>query len=212
VPETSAVDLLAVAFAALRPEEQEAAFSRLAEMRLRRLAGEESDTARMIRSLQCVADEVGRAPSVDDYRRVAPLLRAAGEDVEPLSRLQRHFGGSYRRAVEALALSEVTTARRIQARFDSRRVGKVWKYTEGTLRDTLARCAEHYGHVPQIAEFEWWRDRELELAQGNDTLHLPSATPYRKRWRTWEGALVHFGYSREEIDRRLEPGGRAASW
>ena len=59
-----------------------------------------------------------------------------------------------------------------------------------------------------MAEFEWWRDRVLELvrAQGNDTLHLPSATPYRKRWKTWEDALVHFGYSREEIERRLDPG------
>jgi hypothetical protein len=136
VKPTSAVDLLAVAYAALPPDEQEVAFARLSEIRLRRLAGEESDTARMIRSVMRVAEEVGRVPSVDDCRRVQPLLPAAGEDVEPLSRLQRHFGGSYRRAVEALELSEVTTARRIQARFDSRRLGKVWKYTEET-RDAV---------------------------------------------------------------------------
>lgn len=203
---TSGVDLLAVAYAALTANEQEDAFARISEIRLRRLAGNESDTARMIRSMRRVAEEVGRAPSVEDYRRVQALLRAAGEEIEPLNRLQRHFGGSYRRAVEALELSEVTTARRIQARFDSRRLGKVWKYTEETLRDALARCVEHYGHVPQVAEFEWWRDRELELAraQGNDILHLPSATPYRKRWKTWEGALLHFGYAQHEIDRRLE--------
>jgi hypothetical protein len=60
--------------------------------------------------------------------------------------------------------------------------------------------------VPQVAEFERWRDLELELAraQGNDGLHLPTTNPYRKRWRTWEGALLHFGYSQEEIDRRLD--------
>jgi hypothetical protein len=117
----------------------------------------------------------------------------------------RHFG-TWRRASEALELSEVTTSRRIQARFDYRRVGKIWKYTGETLRDTLARCTEHYGHVPQVAEFEWWRDRQLELARdrGDDDLHLPSPTPYRKRWGNWEGALLHFGYSREEIEQRLE--------
>jgi hypothetical protein len=84
-------------------------------------------------------------------------------------------------------------------------MGKIWKYTEGTLRDTLAQCVEHYGHVPQVAEFDRWRDRVLELARArdNDILHLPSATPYRKQWKTWEGALRHFGYSQEEIDRRL---------
>jgi hypothetical protein len=64
-----------------------------------------------------------------------------------------------------------------------------------------------------VAEFEWWRDRELELAraQGNDALHLPTASRYRKRWKNWEGALLHFGHTQDEIDRRLEPlAGRAA--
>jgi hypothetical protein len=57
-----------------------------------------------------------------------------------------------------------------------------------------------------VAEFEWWRERELELAraQGDDALHLPSPTPYRKRWETWEGALLHFGYTADEIAERLE--------
>jgi len=47
------------------------------------------------------------------------------------------------------------------------------------LRETIAACVAYYGHVPQVAEFAWWRDRELEKAQaeGNDALHLPSATP-----------------------------------
>lgn len=65
----------------------------------------------------------------------------------------RHFG-SWRRAKEALALSEVTTARRIEARFRYRRVGKVWRFTEDTLRETLASCVEHYGRPPMVSEFE----------------------------------------------------------
>jgi hypothetical protein len=47
-------------------------------------------------------------------------------------------------------------------------MGKVWRYTERTLRDTLMRCAEHYGcRPPTVAEFEWWREREIEKAQGD---------------------------------------------
>jgi hypothetical protein len=35
----------------------------------------------MIRSMLRVTEEVGRTPSVDDYRSVSPVLRAAGEDI-----------------------------------------------------------------------------------------------------------------------------------
>jgi len=57
-----------------------------------------------------------------------------------------------------------------------------------------------------VPEFEHWRERELELAraEGNDTLQLPSATPYRRRWKTWEGALLHFGYTPEEAAQRYQ--------
>ncbi len=110
--------------------------------------------------------------------------------------MSRHFG-SWRRAKEALDLSETTTARRIEARFRFRRMGKVWRYSEDVMRETLVRCAEHYGRPPLVAEFEWWRDRELELAraEGNDALHLPSPSQYRRRWGSWEAALLHFGYT-----------------
>lgn len=61
---------------------------------------------------------------------------------------------------------------------DHRRLGKVWKYTEPTLRDTLERCVEHYGHIPQAAEFDWWREREVQLsrAQGRLDARVPLAT------------------------------------
>lgn len=107
---------------------------------------------------------------------------------------------------EALALSETTTERRIEARFRYRRVGKVWRYNEKMLGETLARCVEHYGRPPLVAEFEWWRDRELELAraEGNDALHLPSPHPYRRRWGSCEAALLHFGYTPDQVAERLE--------
>jgi hypothetical protein len=57
-----------------------------------------------------------------------------------------------------------------------------------------------------VAEFDWWRERQFELAQaeGNDALHLPSPHPYRKPWGSWEGALRHFGYDPELSGTRLE--------
>src|SRR5215211_3802844 len=95
---------------------------------------------------------------------------------------------------------------RIEERFRKRRLGKVWRYSDRTLKETLIQAVEEIGHVPQVAEFDWWRQRQLELASARgDELYLPSATPYRRRWRTWAGALRHFGYSEAEIQGRLEP-------
>lgn len=60
--------------------------------------------------------------------------------------------------------------------------------------------------MPQVAEFEHWRHRELELAraQGDDALHLPSAGPYRRRYGSWEQALLKLGYTSDEVAERLE--------
>ena len=74
-----------------------------------------SDTERVLRSLRAVAVHVGHEPSVDEYKQAREELRAAGEEVEGITRVIRHFG-SWRRAKEALALSETTTAKRIEAR------------------------------------------------------------------------------------------------
>ena len=202
---TTAVDLLVVAYRSLTADEQQDLFERINDLRARSAARDASEMARYVRSLRHVAEEIGRIPTVDDYRTVQPRLVARGEDIESFTRVYRFFG-NWPRAREALALADTTTARRIQARFDSRRLGKVWRYTEDTLRDTLRRCVEHYGRPPGVAEFEWWRDRELELARGagHDHVHLPSANPYRKRWKTWEGALLHFGYRPEDLEARLE--------
>jgi Homing endonuclease associated repeat len=196
---TTGAQLVAMAFSTLAAEEQEDAFERINDIRLGRLAGDESATAQLLLDLIRVRELMGHVPTVDEYRQAYRELKDsdAGQIAE-VNRLLRHFG-SWRRAIEALGLSEVTTVRRIDARFRSRRLGKVWKYTEETLRDTLAQAVEHYGRPMTVAEFDWWRERQFQLAkaEGKDGLHLASATPYRKRWGGWEGALRHFGYDPE---------------
>lgn len=203
---TTATDLLVVAFSALAPDEQEEAFAKLADVRLQRLAGEEDETAVYLRSLKRAQEVVGDALSPASYRQARLDLRANGEDVAELNAVIRHFG-SWRQAKEALELADVTTPRKIEARFRSRLVGKVHRYREETLRETLERCAADLGHVPLIIEFEHWRQREVELAkaQGKE-LFLPSDSPYRRRWGSWEEALLHFGFTPEAIAERLEPG------
>jgi Homing endonuclease associated repeat len=203
---TSGPDLLVAAYRVLSEDEQDEAFSRLHEARVTKEAATDSDMARYLRSLQIVAEAVGRTPTSDDYRAAQPKLAAAGEPVESFSRLYRFFG-SWPRAREALDLSTTArnTPRRIEARFRERRLGKIWRYDDDDLRDTLARAVEHVGYPPSTTEFDWWREREFELARatGHESPHLPSVTPYRKRWGTWEEALLHFGYSEEDVVRRL---------
>lgn len=200
---TSAADALAIVFAALGPAEQEDAFERLATIRLRRLAGERSETGAMLDALSRVTTLVGHFPTVDEYRDVWHQAGKA-EDLPNAHRLIRHFG-SWREAREAAGLAEVTTARRIDARFQSRKLHKVWRYTDETLGRTLADVVADLCHVPQVAEFDWWRQRRMELAKASgEDLHLPSPHPYRKRWGSWEGALRHFGYSDDDIAARLQ--------
>lgn len=203
--QTTGIEILAAAFQVLSPAEQDEAYERLTDARLQRDSADGSEMTRMVRSLQIVAAEVGGEPTVTEYRRLCKRLRAEGAPVVDTSRLIRHFG-SWRQAKEALAMSETTTARRIESRFKLRRLDKVWRYTEETLGEVLERCVEAIGHVPQVAEFDWWRQRELELAeaQGNDAMHIPSAGPYRRRWGSWEQALLHFGFTSDEVAERLE--------
>lgn len=201
---TSGPDLLVAAYQVLADAEQDEAFGRLHQLRVDQQAGTDTDMARYVRSLRRVAEELGRTPTSDDYREVQPRLVAAGESVESFSRLYRFFG-NWARAREALDLSETTTPRRIEARFRSRKLGKVWRYDENDLRDALARATAHYGYPPSTTEFDWWREREFELARatGQPEPHLPSVSPYRRKYKEWELALLHFGYSEEEVERRL---------
>ena len=202
---TSAPGLLLIAYRALSTDEQEEAFGLINQARLQRLAGENSEFGQLIASLKTVADALGEAPGIDDYKRIRRELEAEGQTLEPVSRILKHFNGSWYLAKEALGLSEGSSARKIEARFARRKRGKVWRYTDLTLKDILDRAVADIGHVPQVAEYDHWRQRELELAKARgEELHLPCAAVYRRRWQTWEGALRFFGYSEAEIAGRLE--------
>lgn len=167
------------------------------------------DAEERARAFELLAD--GRIPTADDYARSVAELRAEGVEIAPRSQVIRHFD-SWEGAKEALTMwqspSKMTTARRIEARFKARRMGKVWRYTPETLAATMAHCVADHGRPPRVAEYDWWRRQQLELAHatGDPFAHLPSANPYRKRWRTWDAALVALGYSPEWIAERLEDG------
>lgn len=204
----SGSDSLLVLYEALAPEEQDAAYERIHEARLRRQGVEETELAKHVRSLRRVAEVIGREPDVNNYRRTSKRLREEGEDVQLFYRLYSFFGHSWPRAREALRLSDGTdtTTSRLEARLRSRRLGRINRYTEDTLRTTLAQAVEHYRRPPSTAEFSWWREQRLALAraQGEDDPQVPSDNAYRRRWRTWEAALLHHGYTPEEVALRLE--------
>jgi len=202
---TSGVQSLLILFAALTPEEQEEAFAQLRQARLNDQGDAEREMEGHVRSLRRVAEAIGHAPGVTEYREVSQALIAEGENLEPFSRLYRYFGKSWGRALEALELSGETTTRAIEARFAHRRLGKPVRYSEDELREALAACVEHFGRVPNTAEYAWWRERQLELAraQGRERPHLPTEGPFRERWGGWEGALLHFGHTPDAIAHRL---------
>ena len=191
----SGSDSLLVLYEALAPEEQDATYERIHESRLRRQGVAETELAKHVRSLRRVAEVIGREPDVNDYRRASKRLREEGEDVQLFYRLYRFFDHSWPRAREALRLSDGadTTTSRLEARLRSRRLGRINRYTEDTLRATLTQAVEHYKRPPSTAEFSWWREQRLALAhaQGEDEPQVPSHNAYRRRWRTWEAALLH---------------------
>jgi hypothetical protein len=206
---TTGVDLLVAAWRQLDADEREEAFDRLAELRLAEQAGEDSETGRYLRALMTVEQHVGKSPSPNDYRAVRNALAAEGVELPPIGHIIDHFE-QWSLAKEALELhaqqTKYTTARRIDARFRSRQLGKVWRYTPETLAETMERCVQAIGRPPRVAEFDWWRERELELAKarGDHHLHLPSASPYRKRWKSWDAALVALGYDPEWVAERFD--------
>lgn len=203
---TGGVEAVLVLYEALSPDEREAVFERVSERRAAEQGAQETELARHLRALRRVAEVVGHTPSVDEYRLVSKRLRADGEEVESFASLYQHFRHSWPLAREALDLAQDASVRQVEARLRSRRLGKVARYSEADLRETLARAAAHYGRPPSVAEFSWWRDRQLELAsaEGREHPNIPSDSCYRSRWKTWEAALLHFGHTPEEVALRLE--------
>jgi len=208
VAATSGSDLVAVAFAALAPEEQDEAFARISDIRLTRLAGDASETARFIRSLRRVV-EVAKVANSDlspaIYQSVRRELVEAGEEIAEINAIRRHFG-SWRVAKEALGLSAVTTTLKIDARFRSRLMGRQRTFRLEELEEALSRCVDDLGRIPLLSEYDEWRQRELALQRTRgEARRVPSAAVFRRRHGTWEGALIACGYSPEDVYVRLEP-------
>lgn len=197
---TTAVGLMITAFEALTSWEQLEVLRRLTELRLRSEADDLSEAERILASLHRVADLAGKEPTqltADDYRAaIQQEIRDGSASLEPLSQVMRYFG-TWRLAKEALLIAsgpEQTPARRIEARFASRRLGRTWRYSESELRETLQRCATDLDKPPEVREFKAWRQRELEMAraQGDHQLCLPSINSYRRRHSLWRDTLAHF--------------------
>jgi hypothetical protein len=51
----------------------------------------------------------------------------------------------------------------VEAGFRHRRVSKIWRYTEATLRETLERVVAYYGAIPAIQEYDAWRAARAPL-------------------------------------------------
>ncbi|MBN8868738.1 MAG: hypothetical protein J0H66_02545 [Solirubrobacterales bacterium] len=199
---TSGVDLLVSAFVTLNEVEQQAALAACQAKWLESCEAGNSEASLVFASLRRSVEECGEFPGVEQYR---DLRKSLGEEILPFSRVLRFFNGSWHQAREAMDLLEVTTERRIQSRFESRQLGKIWKYTDETLRHCILEAGNAIGRAPQVSEYLWWREERRELAKAKgETLFLPTATPYRNRFGSWEGALLHYGYTQEEIDKRLE--------
>lgn len=197
---TPAPEIVAIAFQALNPAEQDEAYTKIKELHLRRLAGTDAEISRYINAIAAVQERVDGELSCDDYRDWSPKLRQEGLDVPPFSELRRYFG-SWSRAKSAFLMADDETPLKIDARFRARRVGKVHRYRDSVLEETIKRAAEYIGHPPLLTEFEVWRQRELELAKARgEEICLPSPSAYRNRYHTWEKALLHFGFSQEDID------------
>ena len=207
---TTGVDLILAGFEALDATEREEAVRRILEHQSLCRDLNDSRGARCVASLKRVAEVRGCGSNlgVDAYRETYAELTAAGEKLEPVSRIIRHYG-SWRHAKEGLALHlEGSSPGQIDARFAKRRLDKVWRYTEATLRETMVACVTDLGHVPQAAEFEEWRSQRLRLAEarGEAGFHIPSSGPYRRRYGSWEKALLALGYTPDQVAERLERG------
>jgi hypothetical protein len=153
------------------------------------------------------ASELGRAPLVSEYdewrRKELSLAATRGEHgrVPSPEAFRRRFGG-WEKALLACGHSTDDLYLRLESpdRADLR--AKVWRYTDASLATPLKACAHALGRAPLVEEYAAWRERALKDGRRD----IPSDSPYRRRFGSWEGALKHFGFSDEAIAARLVDG------
>jgi hypothetical protein len=73
---TTGPDVLLAAYRALTDDERDEAFERLCQLRVADAAEGDSDMARFLGSLSIVAEEVGRVPTVTDYKERPRYIRS----------------------------------------------------------------------------------------------------------------------------------------
>jgi hypothetical protein len=158
---------------------------------------------------RCVS-ELGRVPLVAEYdnwrTKELALARTRGEQgrVPGAEAFRRRHGG-WEKALLACGYSTAEVYIRLEAPDRRPRLAKVWRYGEETLGEVLRECARDLGHAPLVEEFQAWRLARLERT-GARAVGLPTDSPYRRRFGSWEGALRHFGFTDEQIRERLKPG------
>lgn len=100
---TTATDVLVAAYRTLAADEQDEVFERLRELRVQQAAGEESEAARFVRSLQTVASYIGYpdtvALTIDVYKQARAHRRGREHrdvlaPVPPLRQLAARPGGA----------------------------------------------------------------------------------------------------------------------
>jgi hypothetical protein len=201
---TTAVDVLVACFGALADDEQAQALARLRELRSERAAGADSETAQHLAWLALAAERTGGELSAGLYRQARRELAAEGVAIPDVSVHQRHFG-SWAQAREAYELSVTTSAAKVEARLRARLHGRPRSYRRDELEAALAACADALGRPPLVAEYEAWRQSAIDLARlaGRERF-VPSAAPFRRRFGSFEAALVAFGYQPEDVHERYD--------
>jgi len=161
----------------------------------------------------CVA-EVGRVPLVSEYEEwrrkelsLAATRGAHGRVPGPESFRRRY--GDWPAALIACGYSRDDVYLRLESPDRAERRAKVWRYTDQSLATALKACARALGRPPLVEEYAAWRRQALKRGQRD----IPTDSPYRRRFDSWEGALRHFGFTDAEIAGRLVDGrARSNAW
>ncbi|HLX32607.1 MAG TPA: hypothetical protein VKR79_07550 [Gaiellaceae bacterium] len=174
------------------------------EIRVARQAEVDTETAAFIRALRLVAARNDGALTPDRYSATRATLKIEGVEIPSFPSVVRHFS-TWTLAKESIGLSDVTTAKKIEARFRGRVSHRRPYFDDAELLDAIQRCGAFYGRAPLLAEYDEWRLREMALMRARgEWPRVPSTSAIRRRHQSWEEALRTAGYSPEAIYVRLE--------
>jgi Homing endonuclease associated repeat len=157
-------------------------------------------------ALKRCSEAVGRAPLVSEYetwrRKELTLQRTRGNHPRvPCPESFRRRFGTWEKALWAHGFTAADLQWRLESPERSAERVKVWRYTDDSLAAALKTCARTLGRVPRVEDYARWRRQARK--DGSD---VPTDSPFRRRFGTWERALKHFGFSDAEIAARFVDG------